>query len=229
MTVPVATRYSYEFIRKHLPADGADVLEVGCGRGELAGRLSRDGHRVVAIDPDPDCVAMTSSLGVDARQASWPVDLGGRFDAVLFTRSLHHIHPLGGSVAAARDALRPGGVVIVEDFRSEGAGDASSSWYRGLTRTLHAAGSFVDGFDLEERLSADDTHGHHLHSSSAIDVALRDFFDDIRREDAAYYFRYLEPAFRQPFAVEAALSFELAMIECGAIAALGRRFVARSV
>jgi hypothetical protein len=43
----------HAFVHEHLPA--ARVLEVGCGRGDLARAMARAGDRVAAIDPDaPD-------------------------------------------------------------------------------------------------------------------------------------------------------------------------------
>jgi 2-polyprenyl-3-methyl-5-hydroxy-6-metoxy-1,4-benzoquinol methylase len=45
----------HAFVDEHLPAAAARVLEVGCGRGDLARACAHAGHRVVAIDPDaPD-------------------------------------------------------------------------------------------------------------------------------------------------------------------------------
>lgn len=66
------TRYSYDFVKRFLPRDGRRILEVGCGTGELAARLSKDGYSVVAIDSDRDSIAAALRLGVDARVAAWP-------------------------------------------------------------------------------------------------------------------------------------------------------------
>lgn len=44
-------------------------LDVGCGTGDLALAAAREGRRVLAVDPDPDMVALTraaaSSAGVE--------------------------------------------------------------------------------------------------------------------------------------------------------------------
>jgi SAM-dependent methyltransferase len=99
------TRYTYDFIKRFLPRECRRILEVGCGTGELAARLSKDAYSVVAIDSDRDSVAAAQRLGVNARVATWPDFDEGHFDAVLFTRSLHHIHPLDESVRHAADSL----------------------------------------------------------------------------------------------------------------------------
>lgn len=45
------------------------VLEVGCGRGQLASRLQRAGFDVVATDQSERMVELTSALGIEARVA----------------------------------------------------------------------------------------------------------------------------------------------------------------
>lgn len=43
------------------------VLEVGCGRGEFAERLTGVGIEVVAVDQSPRMAALTAARGIDAR------------------------------------------------------------------------------------------------------------------------------------------------------------------
>src|SRR5690349_17075257 len=109
-------RYTLEFVRRSLPEQALRLLEVGCGDGALAAALAADGLKVVAIDVDPEVVDIARASAVDARVAEWPNFEDGRFDAVLFTRSLHHVHDLMPSVEAAAAALNSGGRIIVEDF-----------------------------------------------------------------------------------------------------------------
>ena len=87
--------------------------------------------------------------------------------------------------------------MIVEDFRAEGGSPRSSSWFTGLVKLLHSAGAFRGDFDLEQMLAKTETvdHEHPLHSSTAIAKALGRF-GAIEAEDAPYYFRYFEDAFR---------------------------------
>jgi 2-polyprenyl-3-methyl-5-hydroxy-6-metoxy-1,4-benzoquinol methylase len=87
------TRYTYDFIKRFLPRGRLRILEVGCGAGELAARLSEDGHSVIAIDSDPESAASARALGLDARVATWPDFDDGRFDAVLsLARCITFIH-----------------------------------------------------------------------------------------------------------------------------------------
>ena len=227
-SAPVATDYTLEFVRSHLPDGARAILEIGCGAGELAARIHEAGMTVVAVDSEASCVEAACRKGVDARVLSWPATIDGRFDAVLFTRSLHHVHDLEGGLDAAERVLRPGGRIIVEDSGIEGTSEGSDRWYTGLTRTLAAAGAFTDGFDLDHALAKIDIgdHVHELHSSTVIEAALRRFAH-VQAEDSAYYFRYLEPDLRGGAgAARALLDHELGLMATGAIDPLGRRFVA---
>jgi SAM-dependent methyltransferase len=221
---PVATDYTCQFVRDCLPKGARSILEVGCGNGEVAACLSAGGLDVVALDSDAGCVAVARKRGVDARVASWPAEVDGQFDAVLFTRSLHHISPLDGAAEAAAAALRPGGRLIVEDFRAEGGTEKSKAWFLALAHGLSDDGQ-LSGVTLDELGAkigeADHHHEHHLHDSRAIERALA-AFGEVQATDAAYYYRYLEP-----FAADAAalLRLELSAIAAGEIDGLGRRFV----
>jgi len=72
------------------------VLEVGCGRGELARALAEAGYDVLAIDPEPPDGEIFRKTTIEE------LDEPGPFDAVVASLSLHHVHDLG----AALDKLR---------------------------------------------------------------------------------------------------------------------------
>jgi SAM-dependent methyltransferase len=232
------TRYTYDFVKRFLPSECRRILEVGCGTGELAARLSKDGHTVVAIDSDPGSVAAARNLGVDVRVATWPDFDESRFDAVLFTRSLHHIHPLDHSVRHAAASLRDGGRLIVEDFAYESADEKTLRWFSSALRLLEATGSLAvsDEF-LKTVLSKTATlkawrenRESDLHTAAEIDAQLEKVFDRVIREKAAYYFRYTSSAIstaeKRNAILQAFAKQEEALSAEGSIVALGRRFVA---
>src|SRR4029453_4665745 len=125
------TRYTYDFVKRFLPGDYCRILEVGCGAGELAAALSRDGHTVIAFDSDPESIA-------SARRRSWPNFDDGQFNAVLFTRSLHHIHPLDESARHAVESVVEGGCIIVEDFAYESVAEKKLGGLHSLIALVEA-------------------------------------------------------------------------------------------
>jgi SAM-dependent methyltransferase len=220
-----STRYTYDFVTSALPVAAGRILEIGCGDGALAASLQADGLDVLAIDSDPQAVETAKAAGVDARLLEWPCAIGTAFDAVLFTRSLHHIEPLDHAVEAAKQALRPGGRLIVEDFRAEGGDDAGERWFAGRARALIDQGALDATLDkLLERLGPGD---HDLHSSSAIAAALGTI-GSVDATGAAYYFRYFEPHLRCPAQADELLAEEVSLISARSIEALGKRFVVAS-
>ena len=221
-----SVRYTHDFVRRALPAGCHHILEIGCGRGELARALKDESFEVLAIDNDQDEVRLARELGVDALTLAWPTKLDTAFDAILFTRSLHHIHALDEALDAAVTSLRPGGRIIVEDFRAEGGTDRSTAWFEHMVRDLNSNGRLREDADLETILAkaSPSNHDHELHASAAISEGLGRH-GPVERSDAAYYFRYLEPELVEPELAAELLEQELRLIASGQLDALGKRLV----
>jgi SAM-dependent methyltransferase len=80
------------------------VLEVGCGRGELAERLVRAGLDVVALDQSERMVELTRARGVDARVGdvrSLPF-ADGAFDVAVANFMLYHVPDLDPALGELR-------------------------------------------------------------------------------------------------------------------------------
>ena len=72
---------------------GADVIELGCGTGQLAVHVASTGHAIEAIDLSPGNVAAARDRGVSAHEASFD-DLpfpDGRFAGAFALNSLLHV------------------------------------------------------------------------------------------------------------------------------------------
>jgi cyclopropane fatty-acyl-phospholipid synthase-like methyltransferase len=75
-----------------------DVLDAGCGTGELALALAARGHRVLGVDFAPSAIAMASSKAAERGlradfQAADITTLDGAFDTVLDSGLLHCLSP----------------------------------------------------------------------------------------------------------------------------------------
>jgi SAM-dependent methyltransferase len=176
--------------------------------------------------------------GVDARVATWPDFDDGRFDAVVFTRSLHHIHPLDESIGHAADNLTDEGRIIVEDFAYESADAKTLRWFASTIRLLSATGLLVqDCESLNKILSKTETlkawrrdHERQLHTAAEIGGQLEKLLGNVVKEEAPYYFRYLVGAIvateKSDAILQAVAEQEAALAADGAIVALGRRIMA---
>jgi ubiquinone/menaquinone biosynthesis C-methylase UbiE len=106
---------------------GLTVVDAGCGSGYLLPELAATGARVIAVDHAPNQLqkarerALSLGLsGVEFRAgdlAALPVD-DASVDAVFAYLSLHHIPSPEAAVRDMRRVLRPGGVLVITDFRA---------------------------------------------------------------------------------------------------------------
>jgi SAM-dependent methyltransferase len=123
-----------EFVLAELPAVPARVLEVGCGDGALARTLDAAGYGVVAIDPAAPEGEIFRPLKLDELPET------ERFDAVVAARSLHHVTDLESGLARIETVLRPGGLVLVDEFGWDRLDEPTAEWFHGQRRALAAAG-----------------------------------------------------------------------------------------
>ena len=102
------------------------VLEVGCGDGFLAARLSQRVPRVVAVDVDEPVPRRARQRFPDAR-VTWRhgdvlalADELGEFDTVVSNAMLHHVADTRAALACLRGLVRPGGTLAVVTFARPG-------------------------------------------------------------------------------------------------------------
>ncbi len=129
---------------------GRSVLDVGCGNGALSAKLAARGFTMTGIDFEPSGIALAGAAypHITFRRhdigAPLPTDLLGRFDAVVSTEVIEHLLLPRQLFARAREALRPGGALVV------------STPYHGYTKNLALA--LLGRFD--RHWSAGSDYGH---------------------------------------------------------------------
>jgi SAM-dependent methyltransferase len=111
------------FVVAHLPPPPARVLEIGCGNGELARALAAARYTVTAIDPEAPAGRMFRRVSFEAFGEPGP------FDAVVASRSLHHIPELGPALDKVVCLLGVRGVLVLNEFAWDRLDDATARWY----------------------------------------------------------------------------------------------------
>jgi SAM-dependent methyltransferase len=106
------------WVQRYAPLiPGGAVLDLACGTGRHARHLAGLGHSVVAVDRDPEALALaagqdisTSAIDLEEEGAAWPFGVE-RFAGIVVTNYLHR--PL---IAHMLASLAPNGVLIYETF-----------------------------------------------------------------------------------------------------------------
>ncbi len=178
------TRYTFSFIHDQVKLQGLKVLEVGCGSGELGVELSLAGADYMGIDSDRRLVGIAVSRGLDVRSAdATTFKTSQRFDLILWTRSLHHIHQLDQSIENISSMLAPGGIIILEEMDLDHVDDRTLKWY------------YKDQMSTADQLAhkwhSEHDHDPPLHKGKDMVIALKRVDQQLQIERCAYLFRNL--------------------------------------
>lgn len=106
------------WVQRYAPLmPGGAVLDLACGNGRHTRHMAALGHSVVAVDRDPEALALaagpdisTTAIDLEEQGAAWPFG-PDRFAGIVVTNYLHR--PL---MAAMLSSLAPNGVLIYETF-----------------------------------------------------------------------------------------------------------------
>jgi len=188
------------FLERHLPEAPSRVLEVGCGNGEIAVALAARGFEVTALDADlpprPPGVESAAIRWIEADFLFYEEETA--YDAVLFTRSLHHMSPVAKALNRAAALLRPGGRFLAEEFAFDRVNIQTARWYYDLEAILASAGLIPspDAALREIRNPLGRWRQEHasdppLQSGHSMLAAARGRFDLGPAEEAPYLYRSL--------------------------------------
>ncbi len=110
-----------EWIDRHAPLEGKEVLDIGCGGGILAEAMARRGARVTGIDLSDKALRVAelhlleSKLDIRYEKAlaeDYAAAHPGAFDVVTCMELLEHVPQPESMVAACARLVRPGGRVF---------------------------------------------------------------------------------------------------------------------
>jgi SAM-dependent methyltransferase len=192
-----------DWVLAELPPPPARVLEVGCGGGALARALSAAGYDVLAIDP-------VAPEGPIFRQIRLEQLEDGEFDAVVASRSLHHVDDLGGALDRIAE-LAP--LLVLDEFGWDLLDEDTADWYERQRRVLLAAGRSPTGPPVAEWKE----HHAGLHGYAAMRAELGRRFAERSSSREPYLYVHLGGETTEPL--------ERALVSAGAIEALGWRAV----
>ena len=118
-----------QVVRKYLAGRSElRALSVGCGTGHRALRWARTGvfGRIDAVDLSPPLIEAGRRAAAeqtlqhlvhfevgDVRRAALPDEA---YDVAFAEQSLHHFSPLEAALGRVRDALAPGGLLVVDEY-----------------------------------------------------------------------------------------------------------------
>ena len=98
------------------------MLEVGCGRGELARALAAKGYDIVAIDPNAPAGPIFRRTRLEDFADERP------FDGAFASLALHHVDELGVAAVKLHSLLRAGAPLVVREFAWDLVDGPTAEW-----------------------------------------------------------------------------------------------------
>lgn len=95
---------------------GEQILDLGCGDGQLTSRIAATGANVAGVDASPEMVAAARERGISVNEASaesLPY-ADGKFDAVFSNAALHWVRGQDAMMDEVHRVLKPGGRFVAE-------------------------------------------------------------------------------------------------------------------
>jgi len=197
----------YGFVTEQLPPAPARVLEVGCGRGDLARAVAESGYEVVAIDPHAPAGELFRATSLEEFAGPEP------FDAVVASLALHHVADLPGALDKIVSLLRPTGSLIVNEHAVDRLDEPTARWYLEKRAVIRPDAPR----SLEQCLHDWEEHHAGLHGYAAMRK-------ELDRRFTERFFAWMPYLYGELAGAVTDLE-ERALIDAGAIQATGFRYV----
>ena len=117
-----ANNHYHSFLLKHVPHNCENAIEIGCGTGAFARLLAKRCKRVTALDLSSEMIRVARARSSEcdnlefqlADAMAWDFPQS-HFDFICSIATLHHLQQRELFVKM-KDALKPGGVLVVLDL-----------------------------------------------------------------------------------------------------------------
>ena len=115
----------FNYLMRQLPPRFESALEIGCGSGAFTELLAARARNVTALDLSPEMIRLAKARSAGRRNVEYR--LGDvmllslpreGYDCIASLATLHHL-PLERALPKMKDALKPGGVLVVHDLAAD--------------------------------------------------------------------------------------------------------------
>ena len=125
-----ANNHYHRLMLRYVPRGCGEALEIGCGTGSFARLLAERCKRVVGLDLSSEMIRVARARSAQKRNLEFQVADAmtwefptAQFDFICSIATMHHLEQRE-LLAKMRDALRPGGVLMIVDLaQSAGLGE----------------------------------------------------------------------------------------------------------
>lgn len=225
-----------EFVASQLK-HGATILDVGSGTGCVSKPLQQKHFRVHPIDGNEKAVAEAAENGVKTLLVDFlEFSPDEKYDCLLFSRSLHHIHPPEKAIQKAMGLLKPDGLLILDDFAIERIQTREALFYYGVKSIVLAdleagksRGPKLENGRIPEDLLADLRAHHEQHGvlrSDQFMPLIRESFTNVYETDLPYLFKYFQEDISEKQS-ERLYEWENRLCDSNELNKVGIRFVGR--
>ena len=110
------------YLLRQVPRHSENLLEIGCGTGEFTRLVASRAQNVVGVDLSSEMIRLANSQSANYQNIQYVMgDVmsdplpAERYDCIVSLATLHHL-PLDQALKKMKDALKPNGVLIIQDL-----------------------------------------------------------------------------------------------------------------
>ena len=174
----------HSYLLNHVPTSCTASLEIGCGAGAFARLLAQRSAHVTALDLSPQMIDLAQARSTTCTNITWLLGDAMTFpftprsyDCIASIATLHHL-PLATILPKLKQALKPGGVLLILDlYQGEGLADLLRTLLAlpaGTLIKLARTGRLREPTPVRQAWDAHGQHDHYLPVS-----AIRQLCDDL--------------------------------------------------